>query len=120
MGLMSFFGQTFMSEKTLASYPEDQQALYLAVPTWLTFVFAIATVTGTLGCIGLLLRKSWAKISFFISLVAVLIQMGYNLFMTDAAEVLGPTATVMSIVLIVIAVFLYFYSKRAEQKGWIN
>ncbi len=120
MGLMAFFGQTFMSEKTLSSYPEEQQALYMNVPTWLSIVYAIATVAGTLGCVGLLIKKSWAKLFFFISLIAVLIQMGYNLFMTNAAEVLGPIATVMSIVLIFVSVFLYFYAKWSQEKGWIS
>lgn len=120
MGLMAFFGQTFMSEKTLSSYPEEQQALYMNVPTWLSIVYALATVTGTLGCVGLLIKKSWAKLFFFISLIAVLIQMGYNLFMTNAAEVLGPMATVMSIVLIFVSVFLYFYAKWSQEKGWIS
>ena len=120
MGLMAFFGQTFMSEETLATYPKDQQALYLAVPTWLSIVYAIATVTGTLGCIGLIMRKSWAKILFFVSLIAVLVQMSYNLFMTEAAEVFGMEATIMSVALILISVFLYFYSKHADNKGWIT
>lgn len=100
--------------------PEDQRALYEAVPVWLTIVFAIATITGTLGSIGLIRKKSWATQLLFISLVAVLIQMSYSLFMTNAAEILGPTATIISGVLILVSVFLYFYSKRADKKGWLS
>lgn len=120
MGVLTFFGQTFMSEETLATYPEEQQALFLAVPSWLTIVYAIAVLTGTLGCIALLLRKGLSVPLFLVSLVGVIIQMAYNQFFTDAPSVFGVISVVMSGLIVLIAVFLYYYARQCQAKGWIS
>ena len=83
-------------------------------------VFAVAVFGGLFGCILLLLRKALATLIFIISLVAVLIQMLYSLLMTNASEVMGPVAIIMPIVVIAIAAFLVWYSKRATSKGWLR
>ena len=41
---------------------------------WVTGAFAIAVFGGTLGCIGLLMLKSWSKLLLLISLLGVLAQ----------------------------------------------
>ena len=120
LGVMNFFGQTFMSEETMAALPQEQQALFEAVPSWMTVIFAIAVFSGTLGCLGLLLKKAWAVPLFLASLLAVVVQVSYNLFVINIGSVLGPMTVVVTILILVIGVFLYFYSKQAKTKGWIR
>lgn len=120
MGVMNFFGQTFMSDETMASLPEAQQELFQSVPLWMTIVFAIAVFTGTLGCIGLLLKKAWAVPLFLISLVTIVIQMSYSFLITDYADIMGITSVIVMISIFVIAAVLYFYSTQSKKKGWIS
>lgn len=120
LGLAAFFGDVMMSAEALASLPEEHQELYLSSPIWLKAVYGVATVGGCLACIGLLLKKKWSMSLFMISLIAIVIQMGYSIFFTNAAEVLGSQAYIMPILVIGIGVFLWYYSKSANAKGWLN
>ena len=121
MGVFNYFIQTFISDAALASLPEEQQSLLNATPAWINIVFAIAVFGGFLGCLALLLKKAWAIPLFLISLIAIVVQMGYSTFMTDASKVYSVfMAVVMPIIVIAIGLFLWYYAKSSERKGWIN
>ncbi|CAL2101015.1 conserved membrane protein of unknown function [Tenacibaculum sp. 190130A14a] len=120
MGVMAYIGQAYMTNEMLAALPEAERALYENVPAWVTAAFAIAVFGGTLGCIVLLLKKKLAKSLFLVSLIAIIAQMSYNLFMSKATEVYGPGGMVMPIMVIIIGVFLLLYSKKCIEKGWLS
>lgn len=120
MGLSQFFMQVMMTEKALKVLPPEQQELYANVPTWLNVVFAIAVFSGVLGCAGLILKKAWAVPLLILSLITVCIQSGYNVFMTNAATVFGPSTYIMTAVLIGFASLLVFYASKAKANGWIS
>ena len=117
IGVFFYLQQAYMTEADLAALPENQQPLYENIPAWVTGAFAIAVFGGTLGAILLLLRKRGAKTVFVISLIAVIIQMIYNLVLSDALEILGATAAIMPAMVLVIAIFLVVYSNQQIQKG---
>ena len=119
-GIFNFIGQAFMTEEQMNKLPPEQQELFAAVPSWIYIIFAIAVITGTLGCLGLVMKKAWAVPLLLLSLFAVLIQMGYNLFFTNSAEVMGPLATILSVLVILVAVLLYYYARNSKSKGWIS
>ncbi len=120
MGLLVFIGNLFITPEMLQQLPEKQQALYTDVPLWATLAFAIAVVTGTLGCITLLLKKSFSKILFIVSLLAVFVQNIHAFINQDAFTVLGPTALIMPLLVIGIGGFLIGYSAFCQKKGWIS
>lgn len=120
MGVFQYLATTLMAEAVSEAIPEDQLALINDLPSWYNYVFAIAVFAGVIACILLLVRKKLAVPLFGISLIAVLIQMGYWLFGTDVMEVVGMSAVAMPLLVIIVAIFLYFYSKGAAQKGWIG
>ena len=120
LGVMSYIGQAFMTDEVKAALPEAERALYENIPTWVTAAFAIAVFAGLLGSIFLLARKKAARFVFLISLIAILAQMSYNLFMSRAAEVYGPGGVVMPVMVILIGVFLLIYSKKTIEKGWMS
>ena len=117
MGVMAYLQLAYSREEYMAKLPVEQQALYENVPAWATGAFAIAVFGGALACILLLLRKKMATFVFLISLIGVLVQMSHSFFMTDSLEVLGPGGLVMPMLIIVVAIFLWWYSKDAEKKG---
>ncbi|WP_440121530.1 hypothetical protein [Tenacibaculum sp. Ill] len=120
LGVMSYIGQAYMTDEVKAALPEAERALYENVPTWVTAAFAIAVFGGLIGSAFLLMRKKLASPMFLISLIAIIVQMSYNLFMSRAAEVYGPGSVIMPIMVIVIGVFLLMYSKKTIAKGWLS
>lgn len=119
MGILNFFSQVTMGEEALAALEPAERALY-DIPAWLSGVFAIAVFGGTLACVGLLLRKAWSIPVFVISLITIVIQMGYSVLMTPAVEVWGPGALVLPLMVTGVAVFLLWYARSAKGKGWIG
>ncbi len=121
MGVLSFVGHAFISEETLAAMTESERQLFDSYPIWIYVAFALAVLGGFIGCVGLLLRKKWSKMTFTISLIAIIIQMGYNTFFTKTIEVYGMTqALTMPILIVVFGIFLLWFSNFCIKKGWIS
>jgi hypothetical protein len=120
MGVMNYLGSTFMKEAMKAEMTPEQVNLMESTPAWVTAAFAIAVWFGAAGCIGLLLRKKWAKSALGMSLIGILVQTGYGFFMTNATEVYGQTeAFIIPMMVIVIGIFLIFFARLSERKLWI-
>lgn len=120
MGVFQYLSTTYLKEEMYAKMTEQQVSLMDSLPAWHIGVFAIAVFAGLLASILLIVRKKWAVHTFLVSLVAILIQMGYWFFGTEAIEVYGSGVYLMPILVIVIGVFLYFFSKGAAQKGLLK
>jgi len=121
MGVVSFFGHTFISDESLAKLPIKERELYGEFSIWTTIVFAIAVFGGLLGSIGLVLKKKWSKMAFLISLVAIIPQMIHNVFFTKSMEVYGPgQAMTMPIMVVAFGVLLVWYSNMAINKKWLK
>lgn len=120
MGVFNFLGSTLLKDKMAKNYTAEEIALMDALPAWNDYVFGVAVIAGLLACLLFLMRKKMAVPLFLISLIAVLIQMGYWLFATDVMDVMGAVAVVMPMLVIVVSIFLYFYSKGAAAKGWLR
>jgi hypothetical protein len=119
LGLMAFVMQVTMSEAAMAELPVEQQELYKNMPSWVNIAFGVAVVGGTIGSIGLLLRKKWTFQVFVVSLVGVLAQMSYLFFLSDTIQVMGAASIVMPIGIVVIGIGLIVFSKYASQQTWL-
>lgn len=120
LGVMAFFGQVMMTPETLAALPEDQRSIYESMPSWVNIAFALAVFGGTLGCIALLLKKSWAIPLFIISLVGIIAQMYHSFFISNSYEVFGPGGLIMPVMVILIGIFLVWFSKKSTVNGWVS
>jgi type IV secretory pathway TrbD component len=109
-----------MTEEMRAAYSPAELELMNNTPSWGIYVYGIAVFCGLLASILLLARKKMAIALFGISLLAVMVQMIYWIFGMDAVGVMGAEAIVMPLIVIAIAIFLYFYSKGAARNGWLN
>jgi hypothetical protein len=69
------------------------------------------------GSIGLLLRKSWAVWMFALSLLGLVVTTVYNYVMTDGADIMGGVGVVISIVIWIVALFLFVYSRKMAANG---
>ncbi len=121
MGAMAYLSQAFITDEDKAMLPADKLELMENTPAWATAAFAIAVWAGVLGCIGLLVRKKWARPVLLLSLFGILVQMAYPFFMTNAAEVYGAVeGVVMPLLLIGIGIGLVLFAKSSQNKGWIS
>jgi len=119
MGVVAYLGQAYMTDEVLAMLPEADQAYHNGVPAWVTAAFALAVFSGLLGCVGLLMKKKFATTLFMLSLITVIIQFIYNVFIQNFVEVTG-SKLMMPIAIIVIAIFLVWFSKDATKKGYLS
>ena len=120
MGVMTFFQYMFISDETLAAMPDNERALYGEYPMWTNIVFAMAVFGGTMGSIGLLLKKKWARTMFIISLIGIIPQMIHNVFMTGSMEVYGPGSLIMPILVVVLGIFLLWFANYSIKKNWLS
>lgn len=118
-GVVAYLGQAYMTDEVLLALPEAEQNYYNNVPAWVTAAFAIAVFAGIFACVGLLMRKKWATALFIISLIAVIVQFIYNFFIQTFVEVSG-NKIILPIAIVIIALFLAWFSIKSEKKGWIS
>jgi len=114
MGVNAYLQQAYNTESFRAMYPPEQLEIVANQPAWLTAAFAIAVFGGALGCLALLLRKKWAVTLLLLSLLAVIVQMSYA-FINDQV-----TNMVMTLMIIVFAIFLIWFSRKSAANGWIS
>ena len=120
LGLAMAWMQYSMTPDQLAQLPEAQRTLHEAFPVWLWVVYGVAVVAGTLGSVLLLMGKRLALPVFWVSLVAVVVLFGYNLFPGGMIEVLGAAqALPMPVLVTLIAVLLVWFTRRSIARGWL-
>ena len=120
IGVTMFFLQTGLTPEQVAAMPEEQRVVYEAMPGWLAVVYGVSVFAGALGSLGLLLRRRWALPLFAISLASVLVQMIAVYALTPAWQASGASGLPMTFVIIGIAAFLLWYTRRASTRGWLR
>ena len=119
MGILEYLNTVYMTEEALALLPNNEQNFYTNTPASVTAAFAIAVFAGTLGCVTLLLRKKLAISLLTLSMIAVFVQFGYVLFIQNYMEFNGAKI-IMPVLIILVAIFLVWYSKKANKDGLIS
>jgi len=100
--------------------PEAQRVVYEAMPSWLAVFYGLSVFAGALGSLGLVLRRRWAMPLFAVSLAAVLVQMSAIYALTPAWRASGASGLPMTLVIVGIAAFLFWYARRASARGWLR
>ncbi|HEX8238531.1 MAG TPA: hypothetical protein VF574_02200 [Allosphingosinicella sp.] len=103
-----------------ADMSEAERSLMETSPMWLTGLFAIAVFGGAIGTLGLLLRKRWSRPLLVLSLVAVILQFGGWLLLTDAIRVIGPSVFLMPAIIVAVAILLAWLAMVAVRRGWLR
>lgn len=119
-GVMSFIMHITISDETLQAMSEDERELYTDFPVWLTVTYFIAVFGGLLGNVLLLLRRKIATPVLIVSLIAIMLQMIYTVFMSRAVEIHGAQALGVPVFVTVIGFLLILLSRHATAKGWLR
>jgi hypothetical protein len=112
MGSINFVMQT--NPDMVANFPEAAQTLIGSRPLWATIAFAIAVFGGVFAELLLLLKKSVAYYLFVVSFLGALITNIHTFQVSSAVDI-----WVGSLISILIAAFLIWYSKLVKRKGWV-
>lgn len=120
VGVFFYLQLAYMTHEELALLPQGQQMLLENTPAWVTAAFALAVFGGTLGCILLLMRKKLATLIFIISLISIVARMSFYYFVKNAFEVYEPQDMYMSALVLIIAIFLVWFSKKMETRGILD
>jgi hypothetical protein len=120
LGCLAFASDLLLTPADVSKLSEAQQALYKARTAWAVASTALAVIAGALGCVGLLLGKTWAFPAFLASLAGIVVQ-DYGLFVVvDGAKLAGPVAVVMQGLVFLIAVGLIVLSRQGIARGWLR
>ncbi|CAI8364681.1 MAG: Uncharacterised protein [Polaribacter sp. SA4-10] len=119
MGVLNYIAQAYMTEDMKVLLPQGQREYIENVPAWATAAFAIAVFAGLIGCLSLLFRKKTAKIALLISLLGVIVQMSHG-FISGIENAYGPGGIAMPIMIIGLSIFLVWYSRFVDTKGWLS
>jgi hypothetical protein len=121
LGVLVYVMQVTASpERLSAAYTPEEMELLTSIPAWATAMTAIATNFGVLGSILLLLRRTYCVPVYVISMAALIVQDIYSFAMTNTLEIFGLTPFFLQIAVLLVALFLIWYSRRAARKGWLH
>ena len=107
----------FLDPQTLESLQRD---FYLARPSWALAAYGTAVFGGALGCIALLLRRSWALPMLLVCLAGIIVQNYQGIFLGDAIQVFGPEGLILPFSVLGIAIFLAWWASYSKRKGWLS
>jgi len=117
-GCVAYLSDVMMSPEDLAKMTMAQQAAYAARPAWSVAATAIAVWGGAAGCVGLIMRRSWAAPALVVSLVALVAQ-DASFFIISKTAPIDTAALALQGCVLLIGVGLVLLSRRAAARGWI-
>ena len=91
-----------------------------AVPAWVTGTFAVAVFAGLLGSLLMVAGKRLACPLLVLSLVAVIVQTVWIVFISNARAVEGMKALIMPGAITLVALLLVLVAARGAEKGWLD
>ncbi len=119
-GVFDFVMVQTKNSDYLAQLSDTQLAFLEQFPIWAVAVWAISVFAAFLGSILLITRNLKSETLFYVSLVGLAIMTFRNFVIEDGAAIMGNGALIMTVVIVVIAIFLAVYSRRMAAKGFLK
>ena len=121
IGVGGFVADRMMTSEMVTKMSDYDRQLRASQPGWTVWAYGLATVTGLLGSLALLMRRRAAQPLYVASLVFVVVLFGYVLGATDiiAAKGFGPAAG-LPIVIALLALFSIWLASLARRRRWIG
>lgn len=119
-GIYAYLTDVTRSAEDLASLPVDQRALREATPGWIFAAYAIAVWSGLAGAVLLLMRRRHAVPLLLLSLIAVVVQFGGTLLLSDLRGAMPPVAFTLPIAIALVAYGIWHFARSARRHGWLR
>lgn len=99
---------------------DAQRALHDATPIWAVIASMGGVLAGSIGSLGLILRKSWAVPALMVSLLCVIVQDIWLFGLANVQAAYGQAPLIMQSIVLVIAAALLWLARSARAKGWLT
>ena len=119
LGCAAYLADVSISPEELSQMSAARQALYAARPMWAVAATATAVWLGAAGCLGLVLRKSWATWLLMASLAGVVAQDLWLFVLSGAAKEAGVAGFIAQSVVLAVSVGLAMLARKASANGWL-
>lgn len=121
IGVMAFIFDPGSNEAALAEMSDAQRALFAQRPGWIYVIYGLAVFASLAGAVGLTIRRRFSLAAFTLSLVLVIVQFSYVLFVLDAIGRLGLVeAAAFPLVVVLIGIFCLWLALHARSHGWLH
>ena len=120
IGCLMYLSQMMITAERMAQLPAAQRDLWMAMPSWVTSVYAIAVWVGLAGALMLLMRFTIARSMLIVSLAAVVVQFGWVFAMTPILTTTGPKAAIFPMAIIAVGVLAVWFAGRSAANGWLR
>ena len=116
IGFMLYYQHMSAPPEAFASLGPDKAMFIANTPVWGNAAYALAVTFGVIASVLLLLRKSWAKPAYVLSLVAMLVQDLESFVLRDAVAVFGNMALIAPSLVLIVAVIEIWYSSSVANR----
>lgn len=117
VGAFDYLATQTKMESYMSNFTQEQLDYFYSIPAWAVSGWAIGVWGAVVGSVGLLLRKRWAEWAFCLSLVGMAVSTLHSFVLSNGAEIMGSGGVVFSLVIWVVAIFLYIYSRNQAKAG---
>jgi hypothetical protein len=116
MGAFDYVSTQLRLEFYMSNFSPEQLDYFYGLPTWVVAAWAIAVWSSLLGALALLLRKAWAVMLFGLAILGLLVTTVHNFVLSNGAEIMGDFAVKFTVVIWVVAIFLFLYARAMENR----
>jgi hypothetical protein len=118
IGVTFFITEWLAPELVTEAMTADQRSIYDSRPGWYLINYGTATITGVVACALLLAKRRIAVLLALISTICVLISTGFNISQ-GYWDLLNTSDQVTFLLVPILSLALYFYSRFASRKEWL-
>jgi hypothetical protein len=119
-GAFDYLATKLQLEFYMSQFTPEQLEIFYGFPVWMVAAWAIGVWGAFFGSLALLMRKSWAVWLFGASILGLAVSSVHNFVLTNNAEAMGEGAVMMTGIIWVIALVLFFYARAMAKKGILS
>ena len=116
MGAFDYTATKLQLDFYMGKFSEAQLEYFYNFPTWAVVCWAIAVWSSLLGSVALLMKKAFADYLFGLAILAMIGTSIYNFVLSNGMEIMGEGAMTITVMIWVIALFLFFYATAMAKR----
>ena len=120
-GVFDYWMTSTGNEKYLQDFEPKMIDWIMNFPFWRNILWIVSVMAGFLGGVALLLRKRWATTLFLVNIATLVLGfVGHDLILANGVEMYGPLGLSVSVVIVAMSAFFWWYARRALRLGYIG
>lgn len=120
MGCAAYLSDAMLTAADVAKMSEAEKTMYAARPAWAVAATAVGVWFGALGCLALILRKSWAVPVLLLSLLGVIAQDVWLFLLAPKTDLINGTVYGLQGLVLLISIGLASLARSAKASGWLS